>query len=133
MFLLLFTVSGIGNASTTQMIPSIFRQELPRAMPALNPAELNVSIERESAAAVGFTAAIAAYGAFFIPKAFGSSIAATGGPQAALYGFIVFYGVCVVVTWFFYTRRNAPIRLVGAPAPAPMAVRDSATATIRAQ
>ena len=133
MFLLVFTVSGIGNASTTQMIPSIFRQELPRAMPALNPAELNVSIERESAAAVGFTAAIAAYGAFFIPKAFGSSIAATGGPQAALYGFIVFYGVCVVVTWFFYTRRNAPIRLVGAPAPAPMAVRDSATATIRAQ
>ena len=34
--------------------------------------------EKESAAITGFTSAIAAYGAFFIPKSFGSSIALSG-------------------------------------------------------
>ncbi len=43
---------------------------------------------RKSAAIIGFTSAIAAYGAFFIPKAYGSSIALTGAPQAALWGFL---------------------------------------------
>ncbi|MGH6622148.1 MAG: hypothetical protein ACREF6_21585, partial [Alphaproteobacteria bacterium] len=44
------------------------------------------------------------FGAFFIPKAYGSSIAITGGPQAALWGFMIFYVVCLAVTWFFYAR-----------------------------
>ena len=43
---------------------------------------------------------------FNIPKAYGSSISATGGPQAALWGFFAFYVTCVVITWFFYTRRG---------------------------
>ncbi|MDE2014884.1 MAG: hypothetical protein KGJ75_18350, partial [Alphaproteobacteria bacterium] len=62
--------------------------------------------EKESAAIIGFTSAIAAYGAFFIPKAYGSSIALTGGPQAARWTFLVCYVLCVVVTWVFYTRRG---------------------------
>ena len=45
----------------------------------------------EAAATLGFTAAFAAYGGFFIPKSYGSSISMTGGPEAALYVFIVFY------------------------------------------
>jgi NNP family nitrate/nitrite transporter-like MFS transporter len=48
--------------------------------------------------------------AFFIPKSFGTSIALTGGPQAALIVFIGFYMTCIVATWFFYTRRGAEIR-----------------------
>ena len=68
---------------------------------------------------IGFTSAVAAFGAFFIPKTFGSSIAATGGPELALYGFIGFYVSCVVVTWWYYTRRNAEVRLTGGPADAP--------------
>ena len=50
-----------------------------------------------------------AYGGFFIPKSYGSSIAATGGPEAAFYVFIVFYLLCIAVTWWHYARRNAPM------------------------
>ncbi|MES2480799.1 MAG: hypothetical protein V4609_02280, partial [Pseudomonadota bacterium] len=38
----------------------------------------------EGAATLGFTAAMAAYGGFFIPKSYGTSITMTGGPEAAL-------------------------------------------------
>ena len=65
--------------------------------------------DTEGAATLGFTAAIAAYGGFFIPKSYGSSIALTGGPEAALYTFVVFYLLCIAVTWGYYARRNAPM------------------------
>ena len=54
----------------------------------------------------GFTSAIAAYGAFFIPKSYGTSIAWTGGAEAALWAFLVFYLSCIAITWWFYTRRG---------------------------
>jgi NNP family nitrate/nitrite transporter-like MFS transporter len=63
--------------------------------------------EKESAAITGFTSAIAAFGAFFIPKSYGSSIALTGGVEAALWGFLIFYVTCLAITWFYYTRRGA--------------------------
>ena len=63
----------------------------------------------EAAATLGFSAAMAAYGGFFIPKSYGSSIALTGGPEAALYVFSVFYLICIAVTWWHYARRNAPM------------------------
>src|SRR5690606_1554846 len=103
MFLLLFFFSGIGNASTTQMIPAIFRKEIPRLNRQLSPTEQQVQREKESAAAVGFISAVAAYGASFIPKAYGSSLALTGSAGPALYGFIVFYVLCIALTWFFYS------------------------------
>jgi NNP family nitrate/nitrite transporter-like MFS transporter len=102
----LFFAAGVGNASTFQMIPIIMRQEMARLMPQA-PAEQRLrQAERESAAIIGFTSAIAAYGAFFIPKAYGSSITLTGAPQAALWCFLAFYVSCVLVTWFVYTRRG---------------------------
>ena len=63
--------------------------------------------DKEAAAIIGFTSAIAAYGAFFIPKSFGTSIAATGSPNLALYGFLAFYVSCIAITWWFYTRPGA--------------------------
>ena len=105
-FIFMFFVTGVGNASTFQMIPNIMRQEVPRLMPELDAAQRARQAEKESAAIVGFTSAIAAYGAFFIPRAFGMSISATGTPMAALYGFIVFYASCAVLTWWAYTRRG---------------------------
>ena len=63
----------------------------------------------EAAATLGFSAAMAAYGGFFIPKSYGSSISLTGGPEAALYVFIAFYLICIAVTWWHYARRNAPM------------------------
>jgi NNP family nitrate/nitrite transporter-like MFS transporter len=103
-FMLLFFASGVGNASTFQMIPAIMRKEMPRLEPKMNAALRSKQADMESAAIIGFTSAIAAYGAFFIPKSYGTSIALTGGAQAALWGFFAFYVCCVLVTWFFYTR-----------------------------
>jgi NNP family nitrate/nitrite transporter-like MFS transporter len=105
-FLFLFCMAGVGNASTFQMIPAIMRKEVARLEPNLNPAERVRQSDKEAAAIIGFTSAIGAYGAFFIPKSFGTSIAATGGAEWALYGFLGFYVTCVLATWWFYTRRG---------------------------
>ena len=106
MFMLLFFATGVGNASTFQMIPVIMRKEMERVMPATAYAEKLRQAEKESAAIIGFTSAIAAYGAFFIPKAYGTSISLTGLPDAALWGFLIFYGACAAVTWIVYSRHG---------------------------
>ncbi|MET1254435.1 MFS transporter [Aliikangiella maris] len=87
LFLILFAATGIGNGSTFRTIAIVFNKE--QAGPVL-----------------GWTSAIAAYGAFYIPKVFGEQIKATT-PEYALIGFAVFYGVCVVINWWFYLRKGA--------------------------
>ncbi|MYA90173.1 MAG: nitrate/nitrite transporter, partial [Boseongicola sp. SB0662_bin_57] len=108
-FMALFFLTGVGNASTFQMIPSIMQREIPRLHPRIGEADTHRQAEMEGAAIIAFTSAIAAYGAFFIPKAYGTSISMTGGPAAALWCFLIFYVVCVAITWVFYTRKNAPV------------------------
>ena len=125
-FMLLFFASGVGNASTFQMIPAIMRKEVPRLMPALPAPEQLKQAEKEAAAITGFTSAIAAFGAFFIPKSFGFSIETTGGASAALIGFLMFYVSCLAITWWVYARRGgllfdvetkrAPMNATKAPA-----------------
>jgi MFS transporter, NNP family, nitrate/nitrite transporter len=110
MFLFLFFMTGVGNASTFQMIPSIMRKEMDRLMPSGDVSARTRQAERESAAIIGFSSAIAAYGAFFIPKSYGSSISLTGGPEAALWGFLFFYLACIVITWWVYTRPGGLLR-----------------------
>lgn len=103
MVLLLFFVSGVGNASTFQMVPGIMRLAIDRSEPSLAPEQRRIQSERESAAVIGFTSAIAAYGAFYIPKAYGSSIQLTGGADIALWGFLIFYVSCAAITWLVYS------------------------------
>ncbi len=103
-FMALFFLTGVGNASTFQMIPVIMGREVPRLMPHLSPEERKRQIAMESGAIVAFTSAIAAYGAFFIPKAYGTSIAMTGSAVGALWAFLVFYVLCAAITWVVYTR-----------------------------
>ena len=110
MFILMFFLTGVGNASTFQMIPVIMRKEVPRLMPELDVPQRARQAEKESAAIIGFTSAIAAYGAFFIPKSFGSAIAMTGSPNAALIAFLIFYASCAVLTWYAYTRKGGLLR-----------------------
>ncbi len=113
-FLVLFVMTGIGNASTFRMIPVIFRTLHERfAERSGGRISKDAAIRQagvESAATIGFSSAIGAYGGFFIPKSYGSSIALTGGPEMALYAFIAFYVSCVLVTWWWYFRRGAEIR-----------------------
>jgi MFS transporter, NNP family, nitrate/nitrite transporter len=107
MFMLLFIATGVGNASTFQMIPAIMRKEISRLEPGLSASEQVRHSDKEAAAIIGFSSAIGAYGGFFIPKSYGTSIALTGGVEAALYTFFVFYVSCVVLTWYYYTRRGS--------------------------
>jgi len=109
-FMLLFFTTGIGNGSTFRMIPVIFLTAHQRSLKDASDAALSQArrdAAKESAAVLGFNSAIAAYGAFFIPKSFGTSIAATGGPEAALYAFMAFYLSCIALTWWYYARRHA--------------------------
>ncbi len=110
-FMVLFATSGIGNGSTFRMIPVIFLTERQRAA-GNTQADKDQAIRdanKEAAAVLGFSSAVGAYGGFFIPKGYGSSIAATGGPEAALYTFIAFYITCTLITWWYYSRKNAPM------------------------
>jgi NNP family nitrate/nitrite transporter-like MFS transporter len=90
LFLILFTATGIGNGSTFRTIAVVFNKE--QAGPVL-----------------GWTSAVAAYGAFIIPKVLGEQITATT-PEYALYGFSVFYLLCVLLNWYFYLRRGAEFK-----------------------
>lgn len=91
MFILLFTTTGIANGSVFQIIPIIF-------------------VPKESAAVLGFSAAVAAYGAFVIPKSFGMSIKYYSTINVALYAFILYYITCIITLWWFYLRKNAEIK-----------------------
>jgi NNP family nitrate/nitrite transporter-like MFS transporter len=110
-FAVLFAAAGIGSGSTFRMIPLIFvRARLEQA--GADPAAAERARREghgEAAAALGLTSALGAYGGFFIPKSFGTSIALTGAPLAALWVFVAFYFSCIAVTWWFYARRFALI------------------------
>jgi NNP family nitrate/nitrite transporter-like MFS transporter len=77
-----------------------------RLMPQADAETRRRNAEKEAAAITGFTSAIAAFGAFFIPKSYGSSISLTGGPEAALWAFLAFYVSCLVITWVVYARKG---------------------------
>lgn len=90
LFIVLFTATGLGNGSTFRTIAIVFNEE--QAGPVL-----------------GWTSAVAAYGAFIIPKVFGEQINATT-PENALYGFTIFYILCMLLNWWFYLRPNAYVK-----------------------
>ncbi len=89
-FVVLFAAAGIGNASTFRTVGVIFDRL--QAGPVL-----------------GWTSAIGAYGAFIAPVVIGAQIKA-GTPQNAMYGFAIFYSVCLVLNWWFYLRKGSEIR-----------------------
>lgn len=90
LFVVLFAASGIGNGSTFRSIGVIFDQQ-------------------QKGPVLGWTSAVAAYGAFIAPIVMGGQIRA-GTPEMAMYGFAVFYALCLVVNWWFYLRSNAYVK-----------------------
>ncbi len=90
LFMVLFAASGIGNGSTFRSIGVIFDRQ--QAGPVL-----------------GWTSAIAAYGAFIAPVVIGQQIK-LGTPQMAMYGFAVFYALCLFLNWWFYLRAGSEIK-----------------------
>jgi NNP family nitrate/nitrite transporter-like MFS transporter len=114
MFLVLFFCAGIGNGSTFRMIPMIFRTQKLSGLKGVKEgsaayAEAIKESNKESSTIIGFVSAMAAYGAFFVPKSYGTSIALTGTPLGALFLFLAFYATCLGVTWWYYARRGADL------------------------
>lgn len=106
-FMLLFATAGLGSGSTFQMIAVVFRQLTVLRMlreNGGNEEKAQARAVKDSAAALGFISAIGAIGGFFIPKAFGTSLALTGSPIGAMKVFLGFYIVCIVLTWAVYGR-----------------------------
>jgi len=89
-FVVLFAATGIGNGSTFRTVGVIFDRV--QAGPVL-----------------GWTSAVAAYGSFIAPVVIGGQIKA-GSPQNAMYGFAIFYALCLVLNWWFYLRKSSEIR-----------------------
>jgi NNP family nitrate/nitrite transporter-like MFS transporter len=112
-FVLLFLTTGIGNGSVFRIVPTVFlalHNLWARGKGEAALASAKREGEIEASVALGFTAAIAALGLFFIPMAVGVSLDATGSPRAAWYIFIVFYLSCALGTWWWYRRKDAEIR-----------------------
>jgi NNP family nitrate/nitrite transporter-like MFS transporter len=113
LFLVLFVASGVGNGSTFRMVPVIFRAHHLRGADGLGEAareQALVTSRRETAAVLGLTSAVGAYGGFLVPQTFGLSAATTGGPQAAFVAFVAFYGSCMALVWWCYLRRSFALR-----------------------
>lgn len=104
-FLILFAFSGISSGSAFAQAPRVFLNLHTYHVNDQKAAELKST--KESATVVGFMGAIGAFGGFFIPKSFGSSIAATGSAELALIMFILFYATCILINYFFYMRQTA--------------------------
>ena len=111
MFLCLFALTGIGNGSTFMQVPAIFLTLHKRMAKPGDAAQKQAAADatKEAAAVLGFSGAIGAYGGFFIPKSYGTSIALTGGVEAALYAFIAFYLSCLLINGWYYARKNAEV------------------------
>lgn len=108
-FMALFALTGIGNGSTFMQIPAIFNlvYEYKLKDGKLSAENAKQKAEKDGATVVGFSAAIGAYGGFFIPQSYGVSMAKTGGVSMALYCFIVFYFSCLVLNYWLYARKSA--------------------------
>jgi len=111
-FVLLFVTTGIGNGSVFHVVPNVFLKLHARAAGKDKSAQDHAVAEGEieASVALGFTAAIAALGLFFIPAVIGISINATGTPGTALTVFVVFYLTCLLATWWWYRRKDAEVQ-----------------------
>src|SRR3546814_12731514 len=103
------------------MVPGIMRAEIDRTSSAGDPDERRLQADRESPAVIGFISAIAAYGAFYIPKAYGSSIALSGRAELALWCFFAFYLRSPVLTRVVYSGPPSAPRSHASEPPAPSA------------
>ena len=89
LMLLIFLLTGVGNASTFRQYPVIFSHS-----------------PRQGAGVIGWTAAIAAYGPFLFSMLIGSSITAFGSPLPFFLGLAAYCVVATAINWWYYTRKG---------------------------
>ncbi|MBM4169338.1 MAG: NarK/NasA family nitrate transporter [Ignavibacteria bacterium] len=89
LMLVMFFLSGVGNASTFRQYPIIFEHSA-----------------RQGAGVIGWTAAVAAYGPFFFSTLIGFSITSAGSAEPFFYGIGGYYVVATIINWYYYTRKG---------------------------
>ncbi|MBU2444076.1 MAG: MFS transporter [Bacteroidetes bacterium] len=89
LMLVIFFLSGIGNASTFRQYPIIFSHSA-----------------RQGAGVLGWTAAIAAYGPFIFSIFIGLAITNTGSSVPFFIGIAFYYLIATVINWWYYTRKG---------------------------
>ncbi|MCK5571659.1 MAG: MFS transporter, partial [Bacteroidetes bacterium] len=89
LMLVIFLLTGIGNASTFRQYPIIFSHS-----------------PRQAAGVIGWTAAMAAYGPFVFGTLIGVVITSYGSPVPFFVGVGVYYAVATGINWWYYTRKG---------------------------
>ena len=86
MFVVLFYCTGVGNGSTFRMIAIIFEKH-------------------EAAGVLGWSSAIASFGAYIIPALFGVAIEQKS-PQTVMYFMAAYYFSCIGMNHWYYLRKG---------------------------
>ncbi len=89
LMLLIFLLTGVGNASTFRQFPIIFSHS-----------------PRQGAGVIGWTAAVAAYGPFLFATLIGTTITRFGSPIPFFLGIGAYYIVATAINWWYYTRKG---------------------------
>ncbi|MFC4565469.1 MFS transporter [Nocardiopsis mangrovi] len=119
-FITLFLLTGVGNGSTYKMIPAIYAARAADMADAGTPsAEATAHFKRVAGAVLGLVGAVGALGGVAINLVFRQSFESFGGATPAYAAFLVFYLVCMAVTYTVYMRRPAAAATAPAPATLP--------------
>lgn len=89
LMLLIFLLTGVGNASTFRQYPIIFSHS-----------------PRQGAGVIGWTAAVAAYGPFIFATLIGTVITRFGSPVPFFLGIGAYYLIATGINWWYYTRKG---------------------------
>ena len=115
-FIGLFVTSGFGNGTTYKMIPAIFKAKADLVAKSTDDAATTAAAakhaRRMSGALIGIAGAIGAFGGVLVNIACRQSFLHTKTGDSAYLSFVIFYGLCVAVTWFVYLRLSTK-RLAG--------------------
>ncbi|MET8982240.1 nitrate/nitrite transporter [Streptomyces sp. NPDC004539] len=117
-FTVLFVLSGLGNGSTYKMIPAVFALRAERAAVASgrDTSAALAQARRLVGAVIAIAGAVGALGGVAINLAFraaGASVA------PALWAFLGYYALCMLITWAVYLRSPARPTAPAAPEPSP--------------
>jgi MFS transporter, NNP family, nitrate/nitrite transporter len=98
-FMVLFLAAGLGSGSMFRIVPDLIEGEWPEPAPRRS--------IRESGQVIGLVSAVGALGAFMVPVLLALALGTSGGVHGALTMFVVFYLVCMALTWWCHVRTRS--------------------------
>ncbi|WP_043739527.1 MFS transporter [Thioalkalivibrio nitratireducens] len=98
-FMVLFLAAGLGSGSMFRIVPDLIEGERPEPAPRRS--------IRESGQVIGLVSAVGALGAFAVPVLLALALGTSGGVHGALTMFVLFYLVCMALTWWCHVRTRS--------------------------